>query len=108
MRQHMRGAPMPHYDVLVIGAGAAGLAAAHSLAGAGLSLGVLEARDRVGGRVATLRPVGAELPVELGAEFVHGRPPETLAIVRAAGLALCELEGESWMSLGGRLSRADG
>src|SRR5579884_4455016 len=96
------------YDVAVIGAGAAGLAAARALAERGLTVVVLEARDRIGGRVATIRPEGSGLPVELGAEFVHGRPPETFAIVRAAGLTLCERCGEMWTSEGGRLRGEEG
>jgi monoamine oxidase len=86
---------MAQVDALVIGAGAAGLAAAHTLSERGLSLAVLEARDRIGGRIFTMRPSGIGLPVELGAEFVHGRPRETFAIVRAAGLTLCELDGDT-------------
>jgi monoamine oxidase len=98
---------MAQVDALVIGAGAAGLAAAHTLSEHGLSLAVLEARDRIGGRIFTTRPSGVGLPVELGAEFVHGRPRETFAIVRAAGLTLCELDGDTWSSAGGKLSQAD-
>jgi monoamine oxidase len=94
---------MAHFDALVIGAGAAGLAAARVLSERGLSLALLEARDRIGGRIFTTRPAGASLPVELGAEFVHGRPTEIFAIARAAGLTLCELTGDVWTSEGGRL-----
>ena len=79
----MPGAP----DVIVIGAGAAGLAAARDLSRAGRNVLVLEARNRIGGRIHTIREAGWPLPIELGAEFVHGRPPETWDIIRAAGLA---------------------
>ena len=71
-------------DVVIIGAGMAGLAAAAELAEQGLSVRVLEARDRVGGRVFTIRPEGANIPIELGAEFIHGRPPELLQLCRDA------------------------
>lgn len=98
---------MAQVDVAIIGAGAAGLAAARTLSQAGLSVAILEARDRVGGRVHTIRPEASGLPIELGAEFVHGRPPETLAIARAAGLTLVEQGGASWTSVGGRLSGGD-
>ena len=60
-----------HCDTLVIGAGAAGLAAAQTLQTANCSVVVLEARDRIGGRVHTDYDFAAH-PVEYGAEFLHG------------------------------------
>src|SRR5512143_3989699 len=78
-------------DVLVIGAGVAGLAAARDISASGLSVIVLEARDRIGGRIFTIRDEKSAVPIELGAEFVHGGPPETLAVVRHARLMLCEV-----------------
>ncbi len=75
------------YDVVIIGAGAAGLAAAAELAPSGARVLVLEARDRIGGRVWTRNEAGLPPPVELGAEFIHGRPPATLALMRKAGIA---------------------
>ncbi|MGH9356305.1 MAG: flavin monoamine oxidase family protein, partial [Terriglobia bacterium] len=73
-------------DVIVIGAGVAGLAAARELSAAGVSVCILEARERIGGRIHTLRDAALDAPVELGAEFIHGRPEETFWITRAAGL----------------------
>jgi monoamine oxidase len=73
-------------DVIVVGAGAAGLAAAADLTAAGASVVVLEGRARAGGRIFTRRVRGWPLPVELGAEFVHGRAPEVLDIARDGGL----------------------
>lgn len=74
--------------MVIIGAGVAGLAAARELCAAGLRALVLEARDRLGGRVMTHHtPDG---PVELGAEFVHGAFPEILGVVEEAGLRLRE------------------
>ena len=84
----------PHVDVVVLGAGIAGLAAARKLAEAGLSVVLLEARSRTGGRIFTTRTPATDLPVELGAEFVHGRPPELLDLIHEAGLTLFEREGE--------------
>lgn len=75
-------------DVLVLGAGIAGLAAAERLAAAGRRVLVLEARDRIGGRIHTVDDPGLHHPVELGAEFVHGRPAELVELIRAAGLGL--------------------
>jgi monoamine oxidase len=80
-------------DVLVLGAGVAGLAAAHALASAGLTVTVLEARERVGGRILTLHPEGAGGPVELGAEFIHGRPPDLITLLNEAHATLEETAG---------------
>jgi monoamine oxidase len=83
-------------DVLVVGAGIAGLAAAAELAEAGLSVIVLEARDRIGGRILTVSASGTDSPIELGAEFVHGRPPELLRLFHQAGIALQEIAGTNY------------
>ena len=58
-------------EILIIGAGAAGLAAGKTLQDAGHTVQVLEARDRIGGRVWTDRTL-AGIPIERGAEFIHG------------------------------------
>jgi monoamine oxidase len=78
-------------DVIVIGAGMAGLTAARALAEAGLKVLVIEAQDRVGGRIWT-RHIGNEA-IELGAEFVHGRPPELWALIDEAGIETYERGG---------------
>lgn len=71
-------------DCIVVGAGVAGLAAAQLLRQAGLEVLVVEARDRIGGRIHTLRPEGWPFPIEAGAEFVHGRPEALLPLARGA------------------------
>ena len=90
------------FDVAVIGAGAAGLAAARVLSGAGKRVCVLEARPRVGGRVYTLHHSDLPLPIELGAEFVHGESAATFRIVDAAALIACELPDDHWWSRDGK------
>jgi monoamine oxidase len=70
-------------EVAVLGAGAAGLAAACAAADAGRAVIVLEARNQPGGRVRTLAVPGLG-PVELGAEFVHGEAPITRELERSA------------------------
>mgnify|MGYP001104132597 FL=1 len=71
-------------DVVVIGAGAAGLTAANTLRGAGLSVAVLEARDRVGGRLWTDEIEGAML--EIGGQWVS--PDQDALIDTVAELGL--------------------
>lgn len=71
----------------MIGAGAAGLAAAAELARAGRAVLVLEARSRIGGRCWTTRMPGLGVPVELGAEFIHGQAQATLALLARARVA---------------------
>jgi monoamine oxidase len=91
-------------DVLVLGAGAAGLAAARDLSDAGLRVTVIEARPRVGGRILSVHDPRSPVPLELGAEFVHGEAPETLAVARAAGLAVLELPNVHERASSGRLT----
>ena len=90
-------------QMIVIGAGVAGLAAARAIAECGASVLVVEARDRVGGRLLTKHPEGASAPVELGAEFIHGRAPELLALLAEAHLETYEVDGEQVCFEGGAL-----
>lgn len=74
-------------SAVVVGAGIAGLAAADYLVNAGWDVRVLEARDRVGGRIHTDRSLG--VPLERGASWIHGVTDNPLVrLVRAAGLSL--------------------
>jgi monoamine oxidase len=91
-------------DVLILGAGVAGLAAAGELASAGRHVTMVEARDRIGGRIFTLHPEDAETPIELGAEFVHGHPPELLSRFRDAHIPLEEINGIDACFHDGKLS----
>src|SRR6185436_8583647 len=94
-------------DVAIVGAGAAGLMAARELRRRGRSVLVLEARDRIGGRVFTVDDPQLPVAVELGAEFVHGDAPLTHALLAEAGLVAYDIAGESWMVSRGQLRRTD-
>jgi monoamine oxidase len=94
-------------DVLVIGAGAAGLAAAEALARAGRSVLVLEARSRIGGRAWTCRMPGLEVPVELGAEFIHGAARATMRLLKKSGIDTVASEHTQRYVSGGRLREVD-
>jgi len=89
-----QGAPS---RVLVVGAGAAGLAAARELTDLGHEVVVVEARDRLGGRVDTRR-LGGAVPVDLGASWIHGvdgNPLTELASVAGAQLVPSDFDSVS-------------
>jgi monoamine oxidase len=95
-------------DVLVLGAGAAGLAAARELSERSLRVVLLEARDRTGGRVRWEGVPGSSEPAELGAEFIHGRAKETMRLLHDFGLRTAPLGDESWVvGESGKLERDD-
>ena len=96
---------MDEVDVVVVGAGIAGLAAAQKLADLGLSVVVLEARDRAGGRILTVGDDSHH--VELGAEFLHGKPPGLIRAFRMAGVSYHEIEGDYWFCRDGSLHKGD-
>src|SRR5947209_498695 len=94
---------MERFDVAVVGAGVAGLAAAGELRRRGLRVVVLEARDRVGGRILTYHDERVPVPIELGAEFLHGDTPETDRVLRESGLLALDVAGEHWRAEHGRV-----
>lgn len=85
-------------SILVVGAGVAGLAAARSLADAGWPVRVIEARDRIGGRVYTNRDWG--FPIEMGASWIHGTANEpVMELAHSAGAQLVTTDDDSWAKL---------
>jgi phytoene dehydrogenase-like protein len=102
-----RGLSGGSHDVIVIGAGAAGLAAAAALSRAGRSVLTVEARDRIGGRCDTRRLPGIAAPVELGAEFIHGRPEATFSLLKKAGAPAIDTTRTQRVLFGGRLRALD-
>lgn len=97
-------APMPlraqtGKRVLVIGAGLAGLSAARDLVAAGAEVVVLEARDRIGGRIWTSRK-WPDLPMDLGASWIHGVDGNPLTdLADAAGVERVETSYDAAMAL---------
>lgn len=90
------------FDVIIIGAGAAGLACARELSGNGRHVCILEGRDRAGGRIDTRRIDGVPVPIELGAEFIHGESETTFPLVDAAALAVYRLPDTHCWSRNGK------
>ena len=98
---------MNGYDVVVVGAGAAGLMAARELSKAGKKVLVLEARDRVGGRIYPLPEAEWGYSAQGGAEFIHGEAPVTRTLAKEAGLTV-NTSGEWWSVRDGAPQRLGG
>lgn len=85
---------MDQTEILVIGAGAAGLICAKELVAAGHAVTIIEARDRAGGRIHTITDNQFPLPVELGAEFVHGDLALTKQLLKEGKAEFYETKGD--------------
>jgi monoamine oxidase len=96
-------------DLVVVGAGLAGLAAAREAVAAGCSMLVLEARDRVGGRVLNEDIGGGEV-VEVGGQWIGPTQERIAAIAREMGVDTFPTwnQGENVIEYGGRLRRFSG
>ena len=81
------------YDVIIIGAGAAGLLTMRELAKAGYHVCMLEAAGTAGGRIFAIKE-GFEIYAEAGAEFIHGKLPFTFQLLKEAGLSYETVEGK--------------
>lgn len=94
-------------DVVIVGGGVAGLAAAGRLTEAGLRVVLLEARTRLGGRVWTERPRGWREPVELGAQFVHGGNAALWSVVKRHRITARRVPGGHWRPAEAGLAPSD-
>lgn len=92
--------------IIIIGAGICGLTAARKLLEAGHEVVIVEARDRVGGRIHTIREPFSQ-PVDLGAEFVHGKQPLTMKLAAEAGARVIQRKGNHYTLTNGELHKGD-
>jgi monoamine oxidase len=96
---------VPDYDLIIVGGGASGLLAARELSKSGLKIAVIEARDRFGGRIHTLNVPSSPLPIELGAEFIHGELPITTRLLNEAVIRYKPAFGDTWTVKKGQVQK---
>lgn len=94
---------MQHYlfDVIIVGAGASGLIAALETVQTGKTVAIIEAKEQVGGRVHTILDDRFDLPVELGAEFIHGNLKLTAMLLKKGSINYYKLTGTIWQNENG-------
>ena len=93
-------------EIVIIGAGISGLMAARELLRNGHTVTVVEARDRVGGRIHAIQ-ADFSIPVETGAEFVHGKQPVTFELLEEARMKKQLLKGKFYSIAQDELQRGD-
>jgi monoamine oxidase len=87
---------MDQEEILILGAGISGLVAGRILLRAGMSVTIIEARERVGGRILTIHRDGQVL--EAGPEFIHGDLKETISLLKEFGIEYVEVEGKMYFA----------
>jgi monoamine oxidase len=95
------------FNCIIIGAGASGLMAARDLTRTGKQVLLLEARDRIGGRICTIGSPAFSRPVEAGAEFMHGDLPLTKGLFQAASITFNEMAGETFQVYHGQVEHGE-
>lgn len=100
--------PLDEFDgsVTIVGAGAAGLYAGWLLKNAGASVRILEATDRIGGRIKELTGF-SDFPIELGAEEVHGHRSEWYRIVKDSGAEFITADDTDRVQIDGGMKDID-
>src|ERR1700748_483609 len=93
--------------IVIGGPGAAGLMAGRELLRAGKRVTILEARHRFGGRIYPLPTAEFGYAAEGGPEFIHGEAPQTLSLLREAGLQISPIQGVRWNIRDGVLCKAN-
>jgi monoamine oxidase len=91
------------FDVVIIGGGAAGLMAAWEIVKVGKNVAIVEARDRIGGRIVTIKDQQFDEPIELCAEFIHGNLELTKQLLQKGGIKFHKVEGSIWRHRKGKL-----
>jgi monoamine oxidase len=94
-------------EIIIIGAGAAGLIAAYKLTKAGQKVTILEARNRIGGRCYTFSGDHFTQPVEMGAEFIHGTLPITLKLLKEANIPCEAIYGDNFQAKNGEIKQSE-
>jgi monoamine oxidase len=97
---------MNEFDIIIIGAGAAGFIAARELSKAGNKVLILEGRDRMGGRIHTVKQKNFSIQIEAGAEFIHGDLPLTQELLKEAGIPFYSNAGKTYRVKKGELIEA--
>ena len=93
--------------IVVVGAGLAGLSAARALAATGADVTVIEARDRIGGRIWTSRAWDG-LPMDMGASWIHGLDGNPMtALAKEAGAACVETRFDAALALDAKGAEID-
>ncbi len=94
-------------SIFIIGAGAAGLSAGYHLSEKGYHVTILEARNRTGGKIHTLHDPEFSNPVEAGAEFIHGKLPTTLNLLKKFNMEYHVSKGKWYRVKNGHVVKAE-
>src|SRR5688572_10830490 len=94
-------------SIIIIGAGAAGLSAGYHLSEKGYHVTLLEARDRTGGKIHTLYESEFSGHIEAGAEFIHGKLPTTINLLKKFHIDYHKSKGKWYRFKKGNVAKAE-